>query len=149
MCVCACFMFNACVHVRVPPYISPSPLPVCAATSARGLFFIPRRALHRCRDACLCIAIVRKCHRWHLTGASEPTRACLLATCGPTSPCRRHWLACLPRPPFLAVPLPQSARLGCPGPVKDQSGEHNSIYRGVFDWRPCGEVAAMQLHRPS
>lgn len=135
---------------------------MCTRTPIRGLLLCrlcckirPRpvlhspRTLHRCWDACLCIDIVRKCHRWHLTRASEPTQVCcLLATCGPTSSAADTGsLVCSPAIPCHSPP--QSACLACFGPVKDQSGEHNSIYRGVFDWQPRREVAAMQLHRPS
>lgn len=79
-----CFMFNACIHVCVLPYISPFFACVCRNIRPRPVLHSPR-TLHRCWDACLCIAIVRKCHCWHLTRASAPTQACLLATCGPTS----------------------------------------------------------------
>lgn len=154
----ACFMRKrvcASCLMHVPTYVrshtSPPPPPppsVCAVKSTRGLFFIPPRTLHRCWDACLCIAIVRKCHCWHLTATSAPTQACLLATCGPTSSAADTGsLVCSPAIPCHSPP--KSGCLACSGPVKDQSGEHNSIYRGVFDWRPRGEVAAMQLHRPS
>lgn len=128
-----CIMFNACTYVRALLYIS-SFACVCVVKSAQGLFFIPPRTQHRCWDACLCIAMVRKCHCWHLTRTSAPTQACLLATCGPTSSAADTGsLVCSPSIPCHSPA--KSACLACSGPMKDQSGEHNSIYRGVFDWQ--------------
>lgn len=144
--VCVSCLMDAFTYVL--SHASPPPLVVCAVKSAPRPIFHSPRTLHRCWDACLCIATVRKCHCWHLMRARAPTQACLLATCGPTSSAvDTGSLVCSPTIPCHAPP--KSACLACPGPVKDQSGEHNSIYRGVFDWQPCREVAAMQLHRPS
>jgi len=119
--------------MRVHLHTYQTPLPVCVVKSAQGPFLHSPRTLHRCWDACLCIAIVRKCHCWHLTRASAPTQACLLATCGPTSSASDSGLlVCSPTIPCHSPP--KSACLAYPGSVKDQSGKHNSIYRGVFDW---------------
>ena len=129
------------------PYMSSSFACVCCKIHP-GPVLHSLGTLARCWDSCLCIAIVRKCHCWHLTRASAPTQACLLATCGPTSSAAdTNSLVCSPAIPRHSPP--KSACLACSGLVKDQSGEHNSIYRGVFDWQPWREVAAMQLHRPS
>lgn len=131
-----------------------SPLPMCIHPHEQRSLCTQDPLLHslqtlqRCWDARLCIAIVRKCHCWHLTRAGAPTQACLLATCGPTSSAAdTGLLVCSPASPCHSPP--KSACLAGPAPVKDQSGEHNSIYRSVFDWWPCRGVAAMQLHQPS
>lgn len=93
-----CVMFNAYAPIHL--------LLLCCKT---GLFFIPPRTLHRCWDACLCIAIVRKCHCWHLTGTRAPTQACLLATCGPTSSAADTGpLVCSP-----SIPLRSPAQSAC------------------------------------
>ncbi len=127
-------MFNAWIHVYALPYVSSSFACVCCKIRSWPVLHSPR-TLHRCWDACLCIAIVRKCHCWHLTTASAPTQACLLATCGPTSSAADTGsLVCSSTIPCHSPP--KSACLACSRPVKDQSGEHNSIYRGVFDWQP-------------
>lgn len=65
-----------CSPVHLPP-----PLIVCVVKPSLHSPETP----HRCWDACLCVATVRKCHCWHLTRTAAPTQACLLATCGPAS----------------------------------------------------------------
>lgn len=117
------------IHLSLPGWLVRC---VCCETRPRSVLHSPRTR-HRCWDACLCIGIDRKCHCWHLKRASAPTQACLLATCGPTSSAADTGsLVCSPTIPCHSPP--KSACLACPGPMKDQSGEHNSVYRGVFDW---------------
>lgn len=141
------FMFNACVHICAPVH-RPLLLVVYSVKSAPGSVLHSLKTPHRCWDACLCIAAVRKCHCWHVMRASGPTQACLRATCGPTSSAADTGSLVCSSTIACHAP-PKSACLACAGPVRDQSGEHNSIYWGVFDWQPWREGAAMQLHRPS
>ncbi|CAB1428829.1 unnamed protein product [Pleuronectes platessa] len=90
------------------------------------------RTRHRCWDACLCIAIVRKCHCWHLTAAGEPTRACLLATCSPASSATDTgslvFSAVIPR---LSPPRP--GRLAGPGPVKINQDGFKETEKSLVD----------------
>lgn len=76
--------------------------------------------------------------------ASAPTQACLLATCSTASfTADTGSLVCSPTGPCRYPP--KLLCLAFSGLMKDQSGEHNSIYWAVFDWQPCRGGTAMQL----